>query len=157
MDSETYHSIAGGWLGTYYYTARTMLPVRFEASFVRQSGGEAVESGGERFAGSVIDDDGGHDYATVSRGIQQGTFVRFVKTYAPPEPGLFPVSYVGTMSGDGRTLTGHWKIALTESRRARAREIVGTWEARRIWTAVEGEDAQDAGAGRELVGAGSGR
>lgn len=154
MGNETYHSIAGGWLGTYYHAARTMLPVRFEASFVRQVGGE-LETGGERFGGSVVDDEGGHDYATVSRGVQQGTFVRFVKTYTPPEPGLFPVSYVGTMSGDGRTLTGHWKIALTESRRARAREVVGTWEARRIWTAVEGETEQEAGAERGLALAGA--
>ena len=122
MENETHHSIAGGWLGTYYYAARTILPVRFEASFTRQTGGEAGgENNTERFGGSIVDDEGGHDYAAVSRGIQQGTFVRFVKTYTPADArGCSRWHMSARCRRTGATITGHWKIALTESRRARA-------------------------------------
>ena len=147
-------SVAGGWLGTFYYANRTLLPVRFEATFARLS---EKGDGAERFNGSIMDDDGGHGDAQVSQGVQQGTFVRFVKTYTPPMPGLFPVHYVGTLSAEGRLLTGHWKITLVQNRHARAREITGTWEARRRWTADADDAADESGAGigreRELVGA----
>jgi len=32
--SESGQSIAGGWLGAYYFDSRIHLPVRFEATFV---------------------------------------------------------------------------------------------------------------------------
>ena len=129
--SASFHSIAGGWLGTFYYASRTLLPVRFEASFVRQAG----DGDTEQFCGSVVDDDNGDGVAQVAHGVRQAAFIRFTKRYMPPAPGLYPVAYVGTLSADGRLLTGHWKIALAGSRRARARELVGTWDARRVWTA----------------------
>ncbi|MBC8135056.1 MAG: hypothetical protein H8F28_04110 [Fibrella sp.] len=148
MSSESSHSVAGGWLGAYYFESRTRTPVRFEASFARLTD---AEGNGERFGGSILDDEGGSGSAVVSHGVQQGNFVRFVKVPNPPAPGLFPANYVGTLSEDGRVITGHWKITLGESRRSRAREIVGTWEARRLWHADESETGQEAEAERELT------
>ncbi len=154
MSNDFSPSVAGGWLGAYYYESRVRMPVRFEATFARSNGGEG---GGERFGGTILDDEGGGEAAEVSLGVQQGTFIRFVKIYSPPAPGVFPVHYVGTLSSDGRLMTGHWKIMLGESRRARAREIVGTWEARRSWSPAEdetgGENAAGQEAGQELAGA----
>ncbi len=152
MSSETSQSVAGGWLGAYYFESRTRTPVRFEASFVRLPDPEG--DGGGRFGGSLLDDEGGSGSAVVSHGVQQGSFVRFIKVPNPPAPGLFPANYVGTLSEDGRVLTGHWKITLSETRRGRAREIVGTWEARRLWHAGDDETGQGAEAERELTAAG---
>ncbi|MBC7805881.1 MAG: hypothetical protein H7145_06995 [Akkermansiaceae bacterium] len=148
MSSESSHSVAGGWLGAYYYESRTRTPVRFEATFARLTG---EQGSGERFGGSILDDEGGSGSAVVSHGVQQENFVRFVKVPNPPAPGLFPANYVGTLSEDGRVITGHWKITLGESRRGRAREIVGTWEARRLWHASDDETSREAGAESELT------
>lgn len=138
MSRESSLDIAGGWLGAYYYESRTRTPVRFEASFARITD----EAGnGDRFGGTILDDEGGSGAAVVSHGVQQGSFVRFVKMPNPPAPGLFPSNYVGTLSEDGRVVTGHWKITLSETRRGRAREIVGTWEARRLWHAGQDDEA----------------
>ena len=149
MSNESAQSVAGGWLGAYYYESRTRTPVRFEATFIRLTGGEI---GMERFGGSILDDEGGNGSADVSHGVQQGTFVRFVKIHTPPASGLFPVHYVGTLSEDGRILTGHWKMTMSENRRARAREIVGTWEARRLWHEAMSETTQEESSERELTG-----
>lgn len=154
-------SVAGGWLGTYYYDSRLSLPVQFEATFTRDSG---AEGDGERFGGKILDDANGNGEAVIGHGIQQVRFVRFVKTYLQAAPGRYPVSYVGTLSESGLLLNGHWKLSLSATRRARAREVTGTWEARRIWHADESDTAEDEGAGlgmemgleigRELAGAG---
>lgn len=141
MSNETSHSVAGGWLGAYYFESRTRTPVRFEATFARMT---SEEGNGERFSGSILDDEGGSGSAVVLHGVQQGSFVRFVKVPNPPAPGLFPANYVGTLSEDGRVITGHWKVTLSETRRGRAREIVGTWEARRLWHADSEDLSQEA-------------
>lgn len=151
--NETRHSITGGWLGAYYYDNRLRPPVRFEATFTAgpASGHGEVESNVQRFGGSILDDENGNGTAMVTHGIQQGNFVRFVKVYAQPAPGLYPIQYVGTLSEDGRLMSGHWKLTLSESRRARGREITGTWEARRLWHADTNATSESEDARRELT------
>ncbi len=133
MSNESVHSVVGGWLGAYYFESRTRTPMQFEATFLRLATGEAA-----RFGGSILEDAGGSGGAIVSHGVQQGNFIRFTKLPNPPAPGLFPTNFVGTLSEDGRIIKGHWKTTLSETRRGRAREIVGTWEVRRLW---HGDDA----------------
>ena len=52
--SEENHSIAGGWLGSYYYgkSAPNTPPVRFEATF-------SLPGSTGKFTGKILDDDGG--------------------------------------------------------------------------------------------------
>jgi len=150
--SESGQSIAGGWLGAYYYDSRIHLPVRFEATFVRLRTTDSVlEPEIERFAGTIMDDENGNGSAIITHGVQQGTFVRFTKVFTPPAPGLFPMLYVGTLSEDKRKITGHWKISVSANRRTRAREITGTWEARRLWHSDVDDTTIAEGATEEIM------
>jgi hypothetical protein len=109
-------NVGGGWLGTYAYrgTLRALPPVRFEATF--------TEPDGEgRFTGTLLDDEG-PDEADVSGG-QSARGIRFSETCrASSNPA---VSYEGTLSDDGRTMQGTWRIA---------DEAHGVWDARRLWS-----------------------
>ena len=116
-------NVGGGWLGTYAYRGalRALPPVRFEATF--------TEPDGEgRFTGTLLDDDG-PDEADVTGG-QSARGIRFSETCrASSNPA---VSYEGTLSDDGRTMQGTWRIA---------DEAHGVWDARRLWS----ESAQETG------------
>ena len=142
---DEFHSISGGWLGTYAYEGRQAKwpPVRFEASFTEVAGGQITAS--------ILDDcQLGEASATGSR---QGLSVRFTKTYnSPPRP-TSSVEYAGRISEDGMTMTGTWRITQLGLR------VSGVWDARRIWSAenatVERSEGETlvavAGAGREYA------
>jgi len=133
------HSIAGGWLGTYYYDSHRE-PSRFEATF------SPLGADG-RFAGRILDDSLLGE-ASANNGVQTGRSISFVKVYIrPPRSHITaPVYYEGTLSEDGKTMAGTWR--LTQSTH-------GTWEARRLWFEEAGEEALQESEAAEsvLVGA----
>lgn len=115
--------VAGGWLGAYAYDGpmQDQPPVRFEATFL-------PAPGAGRFSGSILDA-GQMGEANVT-GSQTGRKVQFPKQYL--RPGMKPIAYQGTLSEDGRVLTGTWQISA---------EAQGVWDARRLWS----EPAEDTG------------
>ena len=140
MNETNNHSVAGGWLGTYYYRGLQagMPPVRFEAAFQTAAEG--------KFAGTILDDGvGGEARAT---GVQTGLEVAFTKVYlARRRSYAQPVEYEGALSGDGKTMRGTWWIR--ESRGfAEAR---GVWEARRLWSVESREEQEVAAEARDEV------
>jgi hypothetical protein len=130
------HSIAGGWLGTYYYDSYSE-PTRFEASF-------SAMGRDWRFGGRILDD-GPLGDANAINGAQTGQKVSFVKVYVRPPGGhiTVPVYYEGQLSEDGKTMSGTWRLSLSTT---------GTWEARRLWF-EEAEEAMQPESERLLVGA----
>ena len=143
MSTEALPSIAGGWLGTYYYlgTQRTNQPARFEASF---EGGAAGQ-----FAGTILDDSRLLGMADV-RGHQIGLIVRFSKVYQKVIPGgrTMRVEYEGSFSEDGRVMCGRWRI--TGPYGLPIPGAYGTWEAHRAWVAEEEPEALAGRAGEGL-------
>ncbi|MBC8101825.1 MAG: hypothetical protein H7Z41_04475 [Cytophagales bacterium] len=131
------HSILGGWLGSYCYRTRHEMPVRFEATFSRARKGE------HGFGGAILDDSPLGE-AGVSHGLQTGPNVRFTKTYQDPpaEYETAPVHYLGTLSDDGRLVTGTWEMQLRHN--GKIQRTTGRWEARRLWA-----EAEEAAAGRQ--------
>ena len=130
-------NVGGGWLGTYAYRGalRALPPVRFEATFTEP------DSEG-RFIGTLLDDEG-PDEADLSGG-QSERGIRFSETCrASSNP---PVSYEGTLSDDGWTMGGTWRIA---------DEAHGVWEARKLWLEsardTEGEEKEEQEHIREVV------
>lgn len=128
-DAAVEHSVAGGWLGTYYHHMAGVPPTRFEATFT------LTGATGSHFRGVILDD-GPLGEARVTGGAQTGRHVRFTKTYVQQSEALgntFPVRYEGTMSEDGRTLRGEWH--LTHRLPWNKKPVIerGTWEARRLW------------------------
>jgi hypothetical protein len=128
-------SITGGWLGTHYYRTGRQPPVRFEATFTSSGGGGSFE-------GTILDD-GYLGEAIVSHGLQTGRIVRFRKTYRRSavvgRSVVAPVHYLGTLSEDGDSVSGTWKMTF----RHHDKLIRGTgrWEARRLWGGGSGEEA----------------
>ena len=116
--------VGGGWLGTYAYkgTARDRPPVRFEATLTEPDGEGA-------FSGTILDD-GRLGEAAVSGG-QSGRGIRFTKTYR--RRGLAAIFYEGTLTEDGRTMAGTWRIA---------GDVHGVWDARRTWSLSERDAAE---------------
>ncbi len=151
-------TVAGEWRGTYRYDEpfSSALPVTFSMRL-------SVDGDGGGSAGTVgalsgaIRDFGPLGVAAVSRGVQSGYAVVFVKVYEAPPAELasaaIPIQYEGILSDDGRVLRGTWRISnpappapsapargggLFFRRRAvpprpAAPEVAtGTWEARRV-------------------------
>jgi len=91
------HGITGNWKGHYTYQANPDEGSNFDAIFVEHESSLKGE----------IRDEGILGHAVVN-----GTFVypavNFIKTYFTQ--GLDPISYQGTMSGDGKTIVGRWTI-----------------------------------------------
>ena len=129
------HSIQGGWLGTYcYLPSEQMEPVRFEAHF------DSIEIG--NFRGTVIDDGPLGEASVVGR--QNGDQIAFMKTYIRSHPDYLtaPIEYAGTMSEDGKYLSGTWALRWREfGLIPRLRN--GSWEARRMWM-EEAEELEQA-------------
>ena len=132
------HSILGGWLGTYYSRNRHQMPVRFEATF------SALRDDATGFGGTILDDSSLGE-ATVSHGQQTGPNVRFTKTYRKPEVGYgdSPIFYLGTMSDDGKRITGDWEMHIRRQGKLRRRK--GSWDARRMWEEAQEEQAESTG------------
>ncbi len=110
------HSLAGGWRGTYTYLDNPCqpLPVRFEAAWTMQ-GDEG------RFSGTVLDD--GPLGEAETDGMQTGRQVAFTKVYVNQSDSYtHPVAYEGTVSEDGATVAGTWRLS----------SLSGTWDARRM-------------------------
>jgi hypothetical protein len=110
------HSLAGGWQGTYVYVDDPCHspPVRFEATWTMQGDGG-------RFTGPVLDD--GPLGQSETDGMQTGRQVAFTKVYVDQSSSYtHPIAYEGTLSEDGMTVTGTWRLST----------LSGTWDARRI-------------------------
>jgi hypothetical protein len=88
-------SIAGNWLGNYYYNASAQA-FGFEAVFIESNG--AVQ-------GSILDD-GYLGEAQVT-----GTFAAPSLSFTKAYPGRDSVNYRGEMSDDGNMLSGTWRIS----------------------------------------------
>lgn len=155
MDGGAEMSVAGGWLGTYYYSGRLSReePVRFEASFDARSDG--------LFTGKILDDSDLGE-AGVS-GTQSALVVKFTKEYYRPPvwSDTAPIDYEGVLSEDGKRITGRWTMPLRRGKK-RTYRLRGEWEARRMWhldeSHAEGSDEDFLSAvsplTREMVGAG---
>ena len=138
MSGERDHSILGGWLGTYYYRSRYEMPVRFEATF------SLLRDNPSGFSGTILDDIPIGE-AAVTHGLQTGPNVRFTKTYRqpPPEYEVGPIYYLGTLSDDGKRMTGTWETQYRH--RGRLRRMTGNWDARRLWEEMEEQEAESLG------------
>lgn len=90
-------------------------------------------------------------------GAQHSLYVGFTKAYLRPgfeEGATGPVEYEGTLSEDGRFLTGTWQIRLP-TRGRRTVRLHGAWEAHRLWSEIAEVEARPEGASafREAVAA----
>jgi hypothetical protein len=109
------HGITGNWRGHYTYSTNPDEGSNFDAIFVESEGSLKGNIRDESMLGEAVLD-GSFAYPNVS----------FTKTYYTR--GLSPISYTGTMSGDGKTITGRWKIVIQNS----SFEVKGTWMAHRV-------------------------
>lgn len=94
MSEKKKRSVAGNWLGNYYYNSSGQ-PFGFEAVFIESNG--AVQ-------GSILDD--GYLGEAQVTGTFAAPSLAFIKTY----PGRHDVHYRGDMSDDGNMLSGTWRI-----------------------------------------------
>ena len=155
MDGGAEMSVAGGWLGTYYYGGRLSWqePVRFEASFDARSDGS--------FTGKILDDSDLGE-AGVS-GSQSALIVKFTKEYYRPPmwSDTAPIDYHGVLSEDGKKITGRWTMSVRRGKQRTSR-LSGEGEARRMWHVDESHSEESdeefmsavSPATREMVGAG---
>lgn len=98
----TDHSIAGTWKGHYSYRDDPEDGSGFEAVFYEDSKGI--------LEGHILDDDQAFGQATIS-GVFSYPRVNFTKVYLLQEPRrLSPIEYQGSMSGDGKSISGTWII-----------------------------------------------
>jgi hypothetical protein len=97
MAGQSDHTVTGTWLGNYYYS-RTADAHGFEAVFVQS---------GTQIEGSILDD-GQLGEAHVA-GSFSGSQLQFCKIYNSKARN--PVKYEGTLSEDGKSIVGHWKIS----------------------------------------------
>jgi hypothetical protein len=132
----TEHSVSGGWLGSYYYDKRSgNQPARFEATFSR-NGREGS------FDGSILDD-AVLGEARVLEGLQSGRSVSFTKVYINPPQGhsVHPITYEGTLSEDGKRISGKWQLDYRGARQRKSVRMTGSWEAHRLWNDLLEEEA----------------
>ncbi len=108
------HGITGNWRGHYTYSKNPDEGSNFDAIFVESEG---ILKGNIR------------DESMLGEAVLNGSFaypnVSFTKTYYTP--GMSPIKYTGTMSGDGKTITGRWVIDAPNH----PIEVKGTWMAHR--------------------------
>ncbi|WP_218081475.1 hypothetical protein [Anthocerotibacter panamensis] len=97
--------VNGTWLGTYWQSGE---PTRFEATLAQH---------GSALSGNILDDCYLGE-ATIS-GEVIGRSIAFTKQYLTTSPQ--PVSYTGTISEDGDTMRGQWRLTGSS----------GPWEAHR--------------------------
>lgn len=138
MSAEQDHSILGGWLGTYYHRSRYEMPVRFEATF------SLLRDAETGFGGTILDDIPIGE-AVVTHGQQTGRNIRFTKIYreSPPEYEIGPIHYLGTLSEDGRQVTGTWEMQYR--RKGKLRRRSGNWDAHRLWNEVAEQETESYG------------
>lgn len=107
------HGITGNWKGHYTYQTRPDEGSNFDAIFVEHEASLKGEIRDEGILGHAVVE-GSFAYPSVS----------FTKTYY--ELALDPISYQGTMSGDGKTITGKWTIISKNGL-----SVKGSWMAHR--------------------------
>lgn len=109
MSEENNAGITGSWWGNYYYSSANKA-YGFEAVFVENNGA---------LSGNIL------DMGTLGEATVSGTFtcpaVGFTKVYY--KGGNAPVTYVGTLASDGKSMSGTWQIPPT---------VRGNWIAWRI-------------------------
>ncbi|MBP6747480.1 hypothetical protein KA344_19785 [bacterium] len=116
--SDHNHSIAGSWMGQYFYLGEQDGSA-FEVVFVE------IGSGFEkRVEGSVLDN------CNLGEAMVSGSFtypsLQFIKTYISVR--IDPVEYRGTMNEDGTMIAGNWYI---RPRDKDSGSTMGTWIATR--------------------------
>lgn len=98
MKNGTSYSIQGNWQGRYFYKTRAEA-FAFEAVFIEING---------RVEGNIL------DAGRLGEAVVAGTFgypsLEFTKRYYQETRGG-PVRYRGTMSEDGKMLSGTWQLA----------------------------------------------
>ena len=109
MSECSANNVSGTWFGNYYYSDLSR-SCGFEAAFVQQ---------GVSLEGSILDDSGLGE-ANVA-GTFTGGKIDFSKVYHNRE--YQPVSYMGVISDDGKSLSGAWRIGTL---------LHGTWKAWRM-------------------------
>jgi len=154
-------TVAGEWRGTYRYDEpfSSALPVTFSMRLSVDGDGSGSAGNGGALSGAIRDF-GPLGVAAVSRGVQSGYAVVFVKVYEAPPAELasaaIPIQYEGILSDDGRVLRGTWRIShsapsapasssaptraaglffrrrAVPARPAAPEVATGTWEARRV-------------------------
>ena len=103
------NDVSGSWWGNYYYSGLNQSS-GFEAVFVQS--GTAVE-------GSILDDNSlGEAHLTGSFGSGELSFCKIYNSAARD-----PVYYRGTVSEDGKSITGTWRISAA---------VNGAWKAWRL-------------------------
>lgn len=114
------HSIAGSWRGRYFYPGNSDAH-GFEAVFIDADG--IIE-------GNILDD------GSLGEADVDGKFfyphIKFTKTYRTGT--RHSVFYEGTMSEDGKTLMGRWRVPGSGRE---TKDLKGTWTAKRY---EDGED-----------------
>ncbi len=103
--TKTSRSLSGTWRGQYAY---------------QQGGGQTtpflatIDDDGVYLKGETIEPDGrggfGNRLASIA-GHMDGSSVKFTKIYATAAAGYTdPINYVGSVSGEGSTITGVWTL-----------------------------------------------
>lgn len=108
------HGITGNWRGHYTYMSNPDEGANFDAIFVESNGNLKGEIRNEGILGHAVVD-GSFTFPSLA----------FVKTYFTP--GLEPIRYTGTMSGDGKTINGRWVLTPKHG----GDDLKGTWMAHR--------------------------
>jgi hypothetical protein len=118
-------NLTGDWSGEFSYP-RNMGPTTPFLANIQDEGGH--------LSGTIIEPAirGGETMKATIAGHRQGSSVDFTKTYQSTGRGYdTPVDYVGSLSGDGNTVSGVWSLF----------DLDGTFEMRR--EAVEGEEVEE--------------
>lgn len=107
------HKIDGKWRGHYTYSANTDIGSSFDANFEDRKGA---------LSGEIVDD----EYLGAALIVGSFSFptVQFVKQYTTIK--VPSIDYDGTMSDDGKTMSGKWVIFQSIN------PLRGTWHAYRI-------------------------
>ena len=113
-------NLTGQWSGEFAYPGNLGPTTPFLAVIQEESG---------HLSGSIIEPDivsGGPSVTATIAGLRTGTSVDFTKAY-PSEPYGYenPVDYVGSLSGDGNTVTGVWSLLEWDGKFEMRREAGG--------------------------------
>lgn len=120
------HRIAGEWRGHYQYRHAPDEGSPFSAFFSQTAG--AIK-------GTILDD------FMLGKATFTGTFsypsVQFTKVYVNSARTPHPVDYQGTMSEDGKTMSGTWTIVIDHLSNS------GTWSAHRFDEEAKDEEIEE--------------
>lgn len=119
----TFHKIDGKWRGHYTYAYNSDAGSSFDAYFEDRKGA---------LSGEIVDDE------WLGAAVIVGSFsfpdIRFTKQYTTRK--LSTIDYTGTMSADGKTMSGKWVIYESET------SLRGSWHAYRADKGAEKRQAK---------------